>query len=558
MLPSQAVDRFEVHAKQLSVLMSLHPELEPERSFSKLHAIISAMESECSAQAHSAATLFKGLRRYFEQDVLPHGVLHHISIHDFTLPAGEVPALLDRYRWRHDGARTYMQRLLRLSLEAIGSFRATLVGMESTNDVEEVRSRLSRASEELRQAMAPAIDKRDAQIVVGPGVETLLFHLDRVAMAQRRLVLGRLLPRRTDLEHVATAESDSPPSIAALSIADAPQSASGSGSVCNLPPSACPSFAPSEPEVLEGRYRLDAIVGQGDFATIYRATDTQAADAAVTVKVRHGSKASFFTRRECHFLRTLTSTGGDAHFLAKYVHGSHESARAFCVIELLGPSVFDTFVSSDPPSRQCSLLEVTCLAQQMLRALCFMQSRGVMHGDLRPATIYHVETSTAEEQSFRLADFGSASGEGDSFSRNEQKLAYRSPERILGLPCNYPTEIWSLGCTLCEVCLHRQIFLGKSEAAVLATHRAYLGMQPEELLTAPEAKSFFDDEGRIYHVDSNGSYILTPHTCPLRPELEEVWTPSVASGPLFDEIILMLTQEAHGRPSPHECLQRLL
>lgn len=51
----------------------------------------------------------------------------------------------------------------------------------------------------------------------------------------------------------------------------------------------------------------------------------------------------------------------------------------------------------------------------------------------------------------RLIDFGSATFEDQYHSAVVSTRHYRAPEVILGLPWNYPCDIWSVGCILIEL-----------------------------------------------------------------------------------------------------------
>ena len=546
-LPALAADQFEVRAKQLCVLIQLHPKMEPETSFAKLQEIIAAMERECSSQDHTAETLFHGLRDYFVHNVIKHGALQRTIQGGFTVSVEDVPSLLDRYRWVHDADRTHMHRLLRISLEAVADFRSGVEAVErlELEDADELRRRLSHASAKLLQTVSAAAVNHDAQLVADPGVESVPAKVMAMAMARSEQALKRLLPRRSDVEPAVTAEGRSAvalPSMATLSIADAPN-------LANV--------------TLAGRYTLGAIVTTGAFATLYRATDGQAS-AAVTVKVSHGPDAILLTRRECHFLRTLTSTGGAAHGIVRYVDGAHAPpppARPFCVTEGLGPSVFETFVSRDAPPQRCTTLELTSMAEQMLRALAFLESRSVLHGHLTPMAIRYAAASSAEKPSFRMTDFGHAVGECDGYEPTQQAVSYRAPESILLLPCSYPTEIFSLGVTLCEVSLHQGLadqMLGGGEASILGMQQALLGMQPPELLAAPHAHRYFDQRGQLFEFDESGAaYLIVPQPTPLRPMLTASIPTSAAATALTDLIMLMLDHLASNRPTARVCLQRL-
>jgi len=288
------------------------------------------------------------------------------------------------------------------------------------------------------------------------------------------------------------------------------------------------------------------------------------AEAAVTIRVRHDSAAAILTRRECHFLKSLTGTGGSAHFITRHVAGSWGGGQAppFSVTERLGPPLFDTFVCQGPSTRRSSNLERFCLATQMLKALAFLHSRGVFHGNIQPRTICFAAASSTVQPSFRLADFSHAFGEGDPIHCDEQPLSYQAPERILNLPLSHAEEMWSLGCTLAEVALHQPLFMGDTKATVLGIHQAYLGPQPTELTSSPEGSRYFvdPDGARVFAVEDDGVFYLDPDPHPLRPLLLAAMEPTeddAHSHAIVEQIMRMLSYHASHRPSASACLESL-
>jgi len=89
------------------------------------------------------------------------------------------------------------------------------------------------------------------------------------------------------------------------------------------------------------------------------------------------------------------------------------------------------------------------IAKQVLGALRFMHSLGLIHCDLKPENILIKSYSRCE---VKVIDLGSSCFETDHLCTYVQSRSYRAPEVILGLPYGPKIDIWSLGCILAELC----------------------------------------------------------------------------------------------------------
>jgi len=110
-------------------------------------------------------------------------------------------------------------------------------------------------------------------------------------------------------------------------------------------------------------------------------------------------------------------------------------------------------------------------AMQLLEALEFLHSFGLIHTDLKPENIllcssrevtykHHGRTYRLPESTrIKLIDFGGATYDNDKKKSSiVNTRQYRAPEVILGLGWSTPSDLWSAGCILAELYMGELLF----------------------------------------------------------------------------------------------------
>jgi len=134
--------------------------------------------------------------------------------------------------------------------------------------------------------------------------------------------------------------------------------------------------------------------------------------------------------------------------------------------------------------------------RQVLTALDYVHSLGLIHCDLKPENILIKSYSRCE---VKVIDFGSSCFISDHLSSYVQSRSYRAPEVLLGMPYGQKIDMWSLGCILAELWTGNVLFLNDSIVTLLARIVAIIGpFSKEHLATGRYVHKYFTADGRLY------------------------------------------------------------
>ena len=204
-------------------------------------------------------------------------------------------------------------------------------------------------------------------------------------------------------------------------------------------------------QVLGQRWKIDARIGKGAMAEVYRALDLQTA-AYVALKVlkiglAHDAAIKQRFTREGEVQARLRHTNV-ATLLAT---GVTPTDQPYLVVELLRGKTLRGVIKADG---RVGARRASSYAWQMLQGLSAVHAAGILHRDLKPANIM-LEPSPGPVERVVLIDFGFAAVEGSPKLTQQGtvvgSLRYIAPERLRGESIDHRSDLYSVGVMLYEL-----------------------------------------------------------------------------------------------------------
>ncbi|SDO71496.1 Serine/threonine protein kinase [Nakamurella panacisegetis] len=226
----------------------------------------------------------------------------------------------------------------------------------------------------------------------------------------------------------------------------------------------------SEGSVLDGRYRLDVLIGRGGTAEVYRAAD-QVLAREVAVKVFDSRLTDLNSverqQSEMHVLASLNHPNLVAVHDARIadVDGAAEvNGHTYLVMELVtGVTLADVLQRGPMPPEQTREIGRT-LAQ----TLAYVHAHDLIHRDVKPANVLLSESGQVKLGDFGLARLLTAEDRVTAGSDVMGTAAYFSPEQAAAREVGPAADVYSLGLVLLECLTGTREFPGEPVQAAVA------------------------------------------------------------------------------------------
>ena len=182
--------------------------------------------------------------------------------------------------------------------------------------------------------------------------------------------------------------------------------------------------------LLNDRYRLVALIGEGGMAAVYRAVDTRLGrDVAVKVLHPEYARDQPFVQRFQQEAEFAASLGAHPNIVAIYDIGQDDGLH-YIVMELVEGRDLKDIIRERAP---LEVAEAFGIARQVASALAFAHQRGLVHRDVKPQNIMVTDAGSAKVTDFGIARSLSAS----QLTRTGMVIGtahYFAPEQAQGKP----------------------------------------------------------------------------------------------------------------------------
>lgn len=210
-----------------------------------------------------------------------------------------------------------------------------------------------------------------------------------------------------------------------------------------------------------GRYQVRGKLGEGAMSVVFDAFDPV---IQRTVALKAVSKA-FLGPVEAavilgRFKREAQAAGRLVHpnIVAIFEYGE-DPDFAFIAMEFVPGRSLLLEIARSP---RMSLARVKDLASQLLDALAYSHSQGVVHRDLKPANLL-----VNDAGQLKISDFGIARIEASNLTQDGDVLGtpnYMAPEQFLGVTADARSDVYSAGIIIYELLTGRRPFDGTTAA----------------------------------------------------------------------------------------------
>ncbi len=226
-------------------------------------------------------------------------------------------------------------------------------------------------------------------------------------------------------------------------------------------------------QTLNGKYRLDRLLGIGGMATVYAATHRNT--KRVAVKMLHpelSMHAGLRTRfmREGYVANTVDHPGA----VAVLDDDVAEDGSAFLVMELLDGATLDELCERQGGRLQ--LKHVLAMAEQLLDVLAAADAKHIVHRDIKPSNLMVTRAGQVKVLDFGVARLREADGAQATHSGMALGTpAFMAPEQALGRSeeISGRTDLWAVGATMVSLLTGRAVHEASSaqEQMVFAATR---------------------------------------------------------------------------------------
>ncbi len=249
-------------------------------------------------------------------------------------------------------------------------------------------------------------------------------------------------------------------------------------------PGAAPPADPYVGTVVNGKFEVEALIGQGGMGKVYRARHLTL-DRPVVLKMLHrGFSADPEVAQRFHREAKAASRLNHPNSIAVLDFGQAEDGTLFMAMEYLAGRDLARVIADDYPLPETRIVR---MGAQILSALAEAHAHGVIHRDLKPENVM-IEPRRDEPDFVKVLDFGIAKIQEPGASEPHLTQAglvcgtpeYMSPEQAQGRELDARSDLYSVGVLLYQMALGELPFHSDTPVGYLTKHLSEKPVPPRQ------------------------------------------------------------------------------
>jgi serine/threonine-protein kinase len=247
-----------------------------------------------------------------------------------------------------------------------------------------------------------------------------------------------------------------------------------------------PSSDPLLGTVVDGRYEIRSVLGEGGMGVVYEARHSALGKRFALKALR--KELSTDADIAARFMQEARTAAAVSHpgLVEITDFGQLATGQPFFVMELLEGQSLASLIRRGGPIPAARAVDIV---RQIAEALSAAHDHSIVHRDLKPDNI-HISPAGPGQERVTIVDFGLAKVIGTSrLTRAGMVFGtphYMSPEQAMGEATDHRADVYALGIVMYEMFTGRVPFEADSYMGVLTKHMYMAPTPPSQLLVTAE------------------------------------------------------------------------